>query len=54
MKWMDNREVTVISTAHDPKEVCSVQRRAKTTDVTYLLAVAEYNRIMDGVVILIN
>jgi len=52
VKWMDNREVSVLSTCHSPKEVRDVTRRAKDgthSTVTCPLAIAEYNRIMGGV-----
>lgn len=52
IKWMDNKEVTVLSTAYDPKEVCTVNRRAKDgtrSAVACPLAISEYNRIMGGV-----
>lgn len=52
VKWMDNKEVTVLSTGHDPKEVCSVFRRAKDgtrNSVMCPLPVAHYNKIMGGV-----
>jgi hypothetical protein len=52
IKWMDNKEVTVLSTACDPTEVCSVIRRAKdgtTSAVACPLAISEYNRTMGGV-----
>ena len=52
VKWMDYREVSVLSTYHSPKKVCDVTRRAKDgtrSTVTCTLATAEYNRIMGGV-----
>ena len=52
VKWMDNREVTVLSTCHSPKEVRDVTRRAKDGTRSIIpcpLAIAEYNRIMGGV-----
>jgi len=49
---MDNKEVTVLGTAYNPKDASKVNRRAKDGSVdviSCLLPVAEYNRIMGGV-----
>jgi len=52
IKWMDNKEVTLLSTSYSPKDVSEVNRRAKDGSqnaVSCPLAIAEYNRIMGGV-----
>ena len=52
IKWMGNKEVTLLSTSYSPKDVSEVNRRAKDGSqnaVSCPLAIAEYNRIMGGV-----
>lgn len=52
LKWMDNRPVTVLTTAFSPKETTLVQRKNKDGSVANFYcptAIAEYNKIMCGV-----
>ena len=52
IKWMDNKEVNMLTNCYNPKNVCLVKRKAKdgSTDmVDCPEAVAQYNRIMGGV-----
>lgn len=52
IKWMDNRPVTVFSTAFSPKETTLVKRKNKDVSVANVYcptAIAECNKIMRGV-----
>jgi len=51
-KWMDNKDVFFLSTAHNPKSVTSISRKNKdgtTSDIGGPLVAAHYNAIMGGV-----
>ena len=47
VKWQDKREVTVLSTVHNPNEIVTCQTRSATTDKP--AAVADYTKNMCGV-----
>lgn len=52
VKWMDNKAVTLLSTAHNPKDTAVVARRNKDgtrVDVPCPLVVEQYNANMGGV-----
>ena len=47
IKWQDKRDVTILSTVHDPREKVTCQTRTATTDKP--AAVADYTQNMCGV-----
>lgn len=52
IKWMDNREVTILSNCINPRKYCTVTRKlkdGKKIDVTCPLTIKKYNEIMGGV-----
>jgi hypothetical protein len=51
-KWQDNKPVSVLSSAHNPKEVRTVSRKNKGGSKSQVLrpvVVAKYNEVMGGV-----